>query len=257
MIRLLHSLRRDGLVQTLWTIYRRVSLWAFPLRPAIHPFDLRHGVDTSGLIPGRKLRSGHPHDRANTAYWGTAPSLFRGLIAQWQQTLQETPHSLSEYTLIDIGCGKGRVLMLASEFPFRRIVGLELNPDLARIAQANLALWTTAPHACNDIEALQLDALDFTLPDRPVLLYLFHPFEVRVLRPFLERLQTSAAGRAYPIDIAYAHLRAPELLDRMPGCKLLWAGEVPFNSEDAAADVFEGKSVDCRLHRLGGNKCSV
>src|SRR5271156_1635678 len=52
-------------------------------KPQLHPFDERYGVDTSGLIGGGDLRSGHPHDIFNTAYYGMAPSRFRWAIERW------------------------------------------------------------------------------------------------------------------------------------------------------------------------------
>ena len=46
----------------------------------LHPFDAKHGVQTSGLIPGRYLKTGHTHDRHSTAYFGVAPSVFQALL---------------------------------------------------------------------------------------------------------------------------------------------------------------------------------
>src|SRR5271170_3581526 len=103
----------------------------------IHPFDLAHGVDTSGLVPAAHLITGHPNDEHVTAYYGVAPSILRTLITHWRET--PTPHPIHDYTFIDFGAGKGRAMLVASELPFRKVIGIELNPDLADIPERNLA----------------------------------------------------------------------------------------------------------------------
>src|SRR5579872_3192017 len=58
------------------------------LKPAagpIHPFDLAHNVDTSGLVPAGNLITGHPNDAFVTAYYGIAPSILRTLIDHWRE----------------------------------------------------------------------------------------------------------------------------------------------------------------------------
>src|SRR5580704_1214897 len=124
------------------------SLASAPVRPRdllkltqfpIHPFDQVHGVDTSGLVPAKHLVTGHANDEHVTAYYGVAPSILRTLIDQWRETIP--PHPISSYTFIDIGAGKGRGLLVASEYHFRKVVGIELNPALAATARENVAHW--------------------------------------------------------------------------------------------------------------------
>jgi len=104
-----------------------------------HPFDEAFGVRTSGLVAGRHLRSGHRHDRHATAYFAVAPSVFQALVRRW---LRSRPAgAIEDYSFIDVGAGMGRAVLLAAELPFRQVVGVELNPTLARIARKNLAVW--------------------------------------------------------------------------------------------------------------------
>ncbi len=58
----------------------------------IHPFDQIHHVDTSGLVPARHLRTGHPSDDHVTAYNGVAPSILTSLVERWRETLPPHPH---------------------------------------------------------------------------------------------------------------------------------------------------------------------
>ena len=107
-----------------------------------HPFDLEFGMRTSGLVAGRNLKSGHRHDRHNTAYYGVAPSVFQGLVARWRRSRPAAP--IDEFAFVDVGAGMGRAVLLASELSFREVVGVELNPALARIARKNVGAWRAA-----------------------------------------------------------------------------------------------------------------
>ena len=230
-----------GLVRA---VYRRL----FPRRVPPHPFDLQHGTDTGGLLPTQK--TGHVH---GTSYWGTAPSLMRGALARWAATLDGTSHSPADYTFIDLGCGKGRALMLASETAFGRVVGVELDAALVATARANLALWSRSAHACNQLEVLHQDALAMSLPDTPVALYLYNPFDEHLIGILAERLTALQATRSHPIDVMYCRPEHAAFIEAMPGVRTLWKGEVPYTAEDTAADVFDTVQQQCFLYRLQGH----
>jgi SAM-dependent methyltransferase len=207
-------------------------------------------MDTSGLLFADQLASGHAHDDHINAYWGTPTSGFRGILDQWQQTLAETPHGIQDYTFLDIGSGKGRVLMLASDAPFRHIVGVELSPALTAIAERNMAKWNAVPHACNQIDVLNLDALLAPIPDSPVVLYIYNSFNLYVMLPLLERLQALALARSTPIDLIYAKPQQAHLVDAVPGIALLAAGSIPLTPEDRAACAFATTHLEYRIYRF-------
>src|SRR5271154_7200623 len=104
-----------------------------------HPFDAEHGVQTSGLVRGQHLATGHPHDKHSTAYYGIAPSVLNGLCARWRSTELIVPPE--DYSFVDLGAGMGRAILLASRMPFREVIGVELHRDLAEIAQNNIDKW--------------------------------------------------------------------------------------------------------------------
>jgi hypothetical protein len=201
--------------QTALRLCRHLYHWVFPIKYAVHPFDLWHGVDTSGLIGGRHLSSGNTRDRHITAYLGTAPSAFLDVLARWNESLPDGPYSSRDYVFIDVGCGKGRTVMLASDLPFRRVVAVELHPALVSIARKNLIKWKASSHACDDIAVLHADALEFAFPESPTLLYAFNPFDLHATQLLLDRIQAVSLTRSAPIDFIYmnpehAHLQPCE-----------------------------------------------
>lgn len=238
------SLRNRGIAGTARAIRRRL----FPPRVTPHPFDLTYGTDTGGLIPIKEVD--HPNAAHGRDYWGTSPSMLRGALARWSATLPGTGYSPSDYTFVDLGSGKGRALMLASETPFESILGVEFDPALVGIARQNLALWSRTPHACQSIEVLNEDALAFPIPEGPVLLYLYNPFDAHIITRLAERIAELRATRTRPLDIVYARPDHIEPFENLPGVQILWKGEVPFTPEDTAADVFETTQQQCFVYRM-------
>jgi SAM-dependent methyltransferase len=246
------SLAQRGLGGTL-----RIALQRARRRPdrsndaeSLHPFDERYGVDTGGLIGGGELRSGHPNDVFNTAYYGMAPSRFQWVMEQW---LADRTHAvLEEYSFIDLGCGKGRAVMMASEFGFRQVLGMELHPGLAKIAEKNVAVWRAAGRAVCPVRIIRGDAAEFVFPDGACLLYLFNPFAAPVMKRLIERIEEDFRGRPGLLDLIYFNPEAGELLDAHAGFQLLWTGTVAMSQEDAAVDLVASPGDICSVYRWVG-----
>ena len=199
-----------------------------------HPFDAQHGVQTSGLIPGRYLRTGHTHDRHSTAYFGVAPSVFHALLKRWQGTRPSAP--IGQFTFIDLGAGMGRAVFLAAEYPFRKVIGIELNPTLANIARHNLTTWYSASRSRPPIQILCGDAVEARHPKGPCLVFLFNPFGPSVIRLLLQRWARIFANRPGELDLLYVNPEQEQLIQRQPGFTRLFAGKVRRSRVDAIAD---------------------
>jgi len=199
-----------------------------------HPFDLEFGVRTSGLVAGRHLKSGHRHDRHNTAYYGVAPSVFQGLVARWRRSRPAA--SIDEFAFVDVGAGMGRAVLLASELAFREVVGVELHPTLVRIARKNAAAWRAAGCACAPMRMVCRDAVDFRFPNGPCVAFLFNPFGAPVMRRLLRALKKGFAGRAGQLDLLYVNNEQERVLEEQAGFVRLFKGEVKRSRADAIAD---------------------
>ncbi len=71
--------------------------------------------------------------------------------------------------------------VLASEFPFKRIIGVEFSAELAAVARRNVASFRSVHQQCRSLDVLCLDAVDYVLPEEPAVLYFFNPFLESVL----------------------------------------------------------------------------
>ena len=96
-------------------------------------------------------------------------------------------------TFVDMGCGKGCTLFVASRFPFRKIVGVEFAGELCQIAQNNIRHYR-GTQACKRISVLRMDATEFCFPDGPLMIYFFNPFHISVMERVLNNLSQSLAS---------------------------------------------------------------
>ena len=219
-------------------------------KPEVHPFDLQHGLDTSGLIGGADLSTGHEHDVYNTAYYGMSPSRFEGAMELWRSLPPLAP--AESYTFVDLGCGKGRAVLMATRMPFREVVGVELHPELARVAEENLRVWRGAGQAVAPARVICGDATEFGFPEGPCLVYLFNPFARPVVERLLDRIQASFGGRAGLLDIVYFNPESADAFAAHGGFELMWSGVIAMSAEDAAADLVASPDDQCHLYRWTG-----
>jgi len=198
-----------------------------------HPFDVEHQVQTSGLVAGRHLTTGHLHDRHNTAYYGIAPSVFRELMARWRETDLVAPPE--DYTFIDIGAGMGRAMLLAARLRFREVIGVELNPVLAVTAQKNIDKWVYSGRAKCPMRMVCEDAAEFAYPSGPCVAYLFNPFREPVLKRVVRQMERFGTPRA--MDLLYVNDEFRHVLELNSKWKRLWVGDIRLSKEDDDADT--------------------
>jgi len=199
-----------------------------------HPFDIAHGVRTSGLIAGRHLKSGHRNDRHATAYYGVAPSVFHRLIQRWKRSKPCAP--ISAFTFLDVGAGMGRAVLLACNMPFLEVRGVELHPMLTRIARHNLQLWRAAGRVCAPVGIDCCDAIEVRWPNTPTLLFLFNPFSAPVLRRLLRHVAAAFAGRPRELDLLYVNNEQEGELEAAQGFRRIFVGQIARSRADAIAD---------------------
>ena len=147
-------------------------------------FDARHAVDTAGVVRLQKLDIRSDNREHGVRYEATNPAWFRELVSS-------LPIDHSDFVFVDFGSGKGRALLLASEYPFARIVGVEFAPQLAAVARRNLDGFRSERQRCRDFELVCVDAVDYAIPDEPLVLYFYNPFAEPVLRRVLEGVRRS------------------------------------------------------------------
>lgn len=191
----------------------------------LHPFDIAHGTDTSGFVPLAELD--HPEAaRAHAIpYAGSQPSIIRA-------ALNALP-PLRSFTFVDLGCGKGRPLLVASEFAFRDIVGVELSARLVGIARHNAELIAQRFPQRTPIRIELADATRFQFPAGNLVIFLYNPFGDSAIADVAEA--ANAAIKADPDRLVYIVYYNPVAGDRFDASLLLrryLAATLPYGADE-------------------------
>jgi len=170
-------------------------------------YDWEKRVDTtSGTVSWRARLLGLFH----SPYQPTDPALFHEMMAS-------LPVAFDAFTFIDIGSGKGRTLLLASEYPFRKIVGVEILPELHEIAQENLSRYQSESQKCFALESICGDGSDFPFPADPLLIYLFNPLPESGLKQMTTGVKKSLRAHPRAVYLLYHNPLLEGVLAESPG----------------------------------------
>jgi hypothetical protein len=206
----------------------------------VHPFDAEHGTDTSGLIFAEDLRDSRRRKSIhNTGFYATAPSMF-------QQAFARMDIDFEKFTFIDLGAGKGRIMLLASNYPFQRVLGVEFVPELHEAATRNISVYQPAVRKCHDVQCILSDVRDFVFPPVPLVIFMWHPFVGPVFERVMANLEDSL--REEPREVYLVYLK-PEfehlVIERVPSLKKIWESRFTMTDQDFAAYIFHDQSETC------------
>jgi hypothetical protein len=152
----------------------------------LHPFDTLHGTQTGGYIPAENLPHSRFSDTKLHVYGGSQPSIVRA-------ALRELP-DLTGFTFLDLGAGKGRPALVASEFPFKEVVGVELAPQLVDVALDNVAIFRDRHPNCAPIRIENDDAAVYTPPVGDLVVFLYNPFGLEVMKRVVSNIEATVKG---------------------------------------------------------------
>jgi SAM-dependent methyltransferase len=117
-----------------------------------------------------------------------------------------------DYNFIDLGSGMGRVVLMAAEFPFARVVGVEFSQKLHEIAKDNLAR-SSSRRPAGSVELLLQDAREYMPPPGNCIIYMCNPFRENVMRIVLDNLKRSFENQLAQLYVVYFVPVLAELLD--------------------------------------------
>jgi SAM-dependent methyltransferase len=168
-------------------------------------YDWEHRVDTTSARLSWRSR-----------LLGLLNSPYQPIPAhEFREIMSALAIDLSQFTFIDVGSGKGRALLLAAEYPLRRIIGIELIPELDAIARANVQKLN-AKGVRVQIELVCGDATKFSFPTEPTIVFLFNPLPEGSLSDLMKNLEESIRRNPRAVYVAYANPVFEQTVARCP-----------------------------------------
>ncbi len=247
--KLRRAIAKHGIVGAVATVPRRIkeryernSAPAKQILP-LHPFDAEFGTDTGGAIWAEELRDRNRKASVhNTGYYATAPSLF-------SQALSALDVDFQRFTFVDLGAGKGRVLMLASNYPFQQVIGVEFVPELQAVATANIARYHPASRRCEKVSCVLSDVRDYEYPAGPLVVFMWHPFTGPVFEHAIANLEKSLEQDPREVYLVYLKPDFEHVLAASQWLSKIREDQFEMSEQDYAAFRFSKRSDGCVIYR--------
>jgi len=190
------SLEQKGVRQTARLIVKYAGVTAS--RVGDLWFDIRYGTDTSGIIEVDHLHDvTSPNKRYAMRYEVTRARPLKRLLR-----LLDLP---TDGVFVDIGCGKGRVLMVAAACGHTRLVGVEYSHELCEVARDNLSVFRRKTGLRFDAEVVEADAVDYEIPPDANVFFMFNPFYSEILEMVSWKIARSAAENPRKVWLIYLY----------------------------------------------------
>jgi SAM-dependent methyltransferase len=180
-------------------------------------YDGTNGTDTGGIQRIASL----------TVLGSNAPFAIDHIAsdpADFHPAMTMVDISLESATFLDLGAGKGRAMLLAADYPFHRVIGVEFAQELYEKAQENI------PRAGDDprLAIIHGDATETVFPEGPLVIFMFNPFDAPIVRQVAENALASYRIDPRPMRILYSNPRCDDdvrragwtMVNEIPGHRL-------------------------------------
>jgi histone methylation protein DOT1 len=170
-----------------------------------HQFDKwneRHyDIKSSGNIAPEQLGFATGDEYRGGLYRPSSWTVLRHLFKQLRVS--------GDDVFVDYGSGMGRVMIIAAQQPFRRVLGVEMSEELNDIARENLDRNRDRLR-CPDVEVISADATQWQVPDDLTIAYFYCPFPPHVFEEVLQQLFASLERRPRPLRLVYFFMSDPD-----------------------------------------------
>jgi SAM-dependent methyltransferase len=186
-----------------WETLKEVVLYLLSCQKPSDDFDKKYGVMTSGFTDS--FEAGIADETARSLAVGYVPTreiVIRHILENTTKGLD-----LNEYSFVDLGCGKGRTLIVAAQRPFKEVIGVELSPLHCEVAETNIKRYLSdikKPALCRDVRVSCVNAEDFVFPDTNLLIYMYRPFLGPIFQHVADNLRRFQVVTGHRVLIAYS-----------------------------------------------------
>lgn len=176
-------------------------------------FDLKYGIDTfrDEWVPGLTVASDNLHRGSQYQ-----PSRIVPLRILFQRIKPLAP---PESVLVDFGCGKGRVLLIAAERGIKQARGIEYARELCETAKRNCAEYRRRLKTDASFEIIESDVLDYKLRPDENIFFFYNPFDAFILNKILDHIEASLEQAPRKIMIVYLNPVCRDVIEHRPSFK--------------------------------------
>ena len=200
------SIRQRGLLKTF-----EIAVSAF----VDIEFDLYYRTDTTRWVDMDSLEFVSENKAHAVLYQPTKARALRKLLRQLNLP--------KDGTFIDLGSGKGRALLVAMQFGFARIIGVEFSPELCAVARQNVKIFTRRIKTSSHVDIIESDVTKYHFDSQTNVFFMYNPFDKVIMDYLIENMQNSLLQSPRKISLIY----------NTPNCAELFASSGLFVAHEA------------------------
>ena len=176
-------------------------------------FDIVNGTETFATFDAHISKREDELQRRATFYEPTRVLPLRAILKR----LKKGKYLNSNSVLVDFGCGKGRVLLIASEFDVKAARGIEFAAGLCDIATANCNIFKRRWNHGTKLDVINADAMAYAINSDEEIFFLFNPFDRIILTRVMSNIITSIKDHERSVLIVYNNPKYRDVIEES-GC---------------------------------------
>lgn len=177
-------------------------------------FDRYYGTDTNQKLPIKEYNISSPNLEHACWYEAITKKFFTKMIRQMSIDFKK-------FVFIDLGSGKGKSLMFAADYPFRKIVGVEFSSELHQTARNNINLFAAKEDIHNKFQLFCMDAELYDFPPENIVLFLYNPFQGKVMKSVVKKIEQFLSSGQYKVFILYRNPKCTEMFENNDFLKIV------------------------------------
>jgi SAM-dependent methyltransferase len=194
--RTVKKIKRDGIKKTLKASFSHIyDLY----------FDWKYNVDTVTWVSQEDLIKENNISKYSGHYQGTNACLIKSLFKRLNYA--------KDRAFVDLGSGKGRVLLLAQDYGFLSIKGIELSQKLCDISRKNIESFNAKTDLTSRIALLNIDATTYKFDKKDSILFMYNPFNGVVFEKVVQNLKHSLEDYPRKMTIIYMNPTETDILE--------------------------------------------
>ncbi|WP_179344869.1 rRNA adenine N-6-methyltransferase family protein [Winogradskyella ursingii] len=184
--RTITKIKRDGFRRTYNAVFSNIY---------DNYFDWKYGLDTEAWVSHEDLVNENKLAEHTGHYQAINVILIKNILNRLNLS--------KEQTFVDYGSGKGRVLLLAAEYGFKKVKGIELSKKLCDIALKNIDIYKSKRNISQNIDVLNIDATTYQLKKEDTILHFFNPFNGIIFEKVVNNIKKSLEEHPRKMTIIY------------------------------------------------------
>ena len=157
-------------------------------------YNRKHNLFTDG-ISINKIKNSPPNKNHLMGTTSVVVPLIRKIFNGLQINTSDV--------LIDFGSSQGRALLIASEYNFKKIIGIEFLPDLCIIAKNNFNKYENSTGKKLNIKLIEDDVLNYHYNGDENVFYFYNPFDEYIMEKVLKSINISLKKHLRKVKLIY------------------------------------------------------